>query len=176
MSNKLLSRLSTRFFTLVPLSLFLPSSEHFLPQGSRIWLVGPKLCTSRFSHQRSCCCCCTVFWTRNLLVCSPQSPFLYCNPWSSRYKLRHLSNGSALARSVSPESWPRPRRMSSQVPASIDLWGLADSDRDVFALRAGFCCAKTCARSFRRSPSSRATSCCTAAAGLIIGSTTLPSQ
>lgn len=30
------------------------------------------------------------------------------------YKLRHLSNGSELARSVSPDAWPKPRRISTQ--------------------------------------------------------------
>ena len=85
--------------------------------GKWFRLVESKLCAHCFSHGRSSCRS-AVVQPRNVLVRAARYPVLFLSPQASRYKLRHLANGSILARSIPPESWPKPRRLNCQVAAA----------------------------------------------------------
>ena len=108
------------------------------------------------------------------LVCACTAPARRLSSLARRYKLRHLSTGSALARSVAPELWPKPRRMSSQVVVASGY--LLQRARDACASSAGIHRQAPCDGCFRRHSSCRAASRGAATCSLVSPARTMWSQ
>ena len=109
-----------------------------------------------------------------ILVCACTAPARCLSSLARRYKLRHLSTGSALARSVAPELWPKPRRMSSQVVVASGY--LLQRARDACASSAGIHRQAPCDRGVGRRSSGGAASRGAASSGFCSSAGVLCSQ